>query len=226
METKVSIGGNERTVPEYTAFKAVVAGEIVARASDKFRELVDGRIEYIKAYREAHTVKIPKSVAIARGYVESQGGEIPDVAFDNDEKAIFLPESPTREQEFAHLFPKGFQLARDEFLKLIALTLADDAKLLEADNQGFDTVAEMLRKEGVQLLHQCKLRELVKIARVVVEFTQDQLVESQEDLGELRALLAKVQRGAETPSNGKTDAEGRVTEPEVATVVAAPETAS
>jgi hypothetical protein len=221
METKVSIGGNERTVQEYTAFKAVVAGEIISRAGDKFRQLVEKSVDYDRSYAETHTTKITKSLAIARGWTHSTGGDLPDEAFDNDEQAVHLPSRPTQEQRFAHLFPEGFRLARDEVLKLVALTLADDTALMNADAESYDAVDAHLLAEGKKLLHDARMAEFVKILRTAVEFSKEQLAAVEDDLGELRGLFQTIrQRGEAKQDEAETDE--RQTEPMVGSVVETP----
>lgn len=178
----LTIGEREVRVTRFRAFKAFVAGDIMAQIGDEVEALVEKHATFQRDYRENHQVRLDKKTSHALGY------DIPDSEFgDGDDGFIMLPASPSDEEVFFHLFPAGFKVARDQIIKLIGLVVISNDDLQAAE--GDENVGEVLDARGKELLFEGDIEDILRLVLVTVEAVKDQLSGLDEVLGKLRGLL-------------------------------------
>lgn len=178
---QVAIGDTTHTLRSFTAFKASLAGEIIANASSEVKELMQKSSDFRREYAK-NTITITRGLNIAREY------GWPDEAFDAEGK-LELPDQPGQMEMIGFVFPEAFKLARDEVMKILALALVENRDLELADDE--ERVDALLTERGKQLLRTASMQELIRLAGAVAELVQTELDQVQDDLGKIRAVLER-----------------------------------
>jgi len=188
----VKVAGEDRTIVPPRAFKAIVAGEIISRSFDQVTAIMEAKATFEQQYRENHTTRITRGLSKVRGY------GIPDEDFGED-GYIDLPEPPTREQTWLHVFPLAFKLARTEATQIVGLLLVDDNRLMDAEANG--QVEELCAKEGRETLFKADLGELIELLAETAAVVEAQFAEREDAVGKLRGVFSRMtQPSGSTPS--------------------------
>ena len=172
---KAKIGGNERTIPDFSAAKAMEAGALVSAIIQKGGGLINAMGEYATRQRQATAVRVSRAAM----YLEApdRAAQVPDKAWEASGNVIELPGPvPGFEEQLLAVFPQVFELARDEVFKLLALVLVTDRELQDAETTGgADGVADLLATKGRDLRYEAKMEEVFALAAAAWEHCQEQL---------------------------------------------------
>lgn len=99
-------------------------------------------------------------------------------------------DSPKRNMVIAVMVPRGFELARTQVLRLMALALTTNKQLEEWDDAG-TAINPELDKAGKKLLHEANPQEFIRLAVAVVNLCQEELADP---FGELMEAVTQLQR--------------------------------
>lgn len=185
----VRVGERTYTLAPFRAFKAVHAGEIIARVSEQVSQLMEEDVAYQRRYAEENTSRLTRGVARLRGYENWPDGE----------EFVDLPGMPAVEERVANVFPKAFKLARDEVLQLLALIVIPNSDLRKAEADG--RVDEALREVGEELFYEAEWGELLELLAAASDQIRDTFESHRETLGKLRGLISRTTQ----PSGGTDD---------------------
>jgi hypothetical protein len=218
MSTTVQIDGEERTLADFKAYKAFLALEIIQQAEAAFRALSMEGAKYRSDYAAAHTTVLSRAEArrqfrpqpLLKQEEQEDGtvkifpalaedgvtaivgpdplGHLTDADWEADDNKLPIPSFPSEEEVQAYLIIKGFEVAREPVLRLLALALTANADLQRWDEDDEDTDAK-LDTAAKRLLHQASAGELLKLASSVVQLVKDEI---SGPLAEIREALKRL----------------------------------
>lgn len=228
--TVVTIGGEQRTIAEFSAFKALHAMAVIKQVEEKVRELILGAGAFRDEYAKAHFTRMTRAEAKRnfppqplyeqrandRGEVETllvlidgepklRPGKLDHLTEEDWAAAgheLIAPEYPSDEMVQAMMVTSAFEIARTHVLRLLALALVANRDLRKWEEDGDDLDAK-LDEEAKTLVYDCTAPELLELTVSVIGAVKDQI---SGPFGDARAALQEVFR----PAQGATPA-GEVT---------------
>lgn len=184
--TEVLIGDRREAVAPFTGFKVTRATRLVATIAKAYPSIIEDVATFTRDYEAQNSLRITPDMAkmprFARWKLTQK---------DFAEKGYLeIPQSPSsREQMFVAL-PKAIDAAEAEVGQLLALLIAPNSELLEADDAGGDeAVDEYLRKKGRALMHRAEFPQLIALAVAGVEVFGEQFRSQEEAAGKLRGAI-------------------------------------
>jgi hypothetical protein len=213
---QVTIGGEPRTLGDFSAYKAFKAMETVAQVEEVWRAVLSAAAAYKREYEAENYVELDRSSArrhfapiplwetvhnedgttIERPALNAGGEPIvgPDPLAHLSEgdweasgQKLRLPDSPSEQLVTAHMIPVAFKLGRDQVLRLLAIATVSNADIEKWDADGVEHVDTELDKAAHELLHRCKADELLELAAAALEHFKAQVA------GPFEKLVASVQ---------------------------------
>ena len=116
--------------------------------------------------------------------------------FDASGGSIRLPVEPTTQEQALAVFPIVFDAAEDALVELLALLVAPNSELADADEEG--TVDDYLKKSSRKLLHAASLAQLMEIIVAAIEIVTESL------MGDGESPLGKVVEAMTSQSLNET----------------------
>ena len=186
-ETKsrqVEIGDRSVTVGRFSTFKALHAGDLAADVLNEVPDLTERLSNFGIEYRAKNTVKLSRA-AVELRYDADQVEKISDEAWVSGNGFLELPANPGTLDVAAFILPVAFKAAREKVLELMALVVASNSELREADESG--RITEVLDEKKRWLLH-ADLAEVVDLAVAAADVLGEQF---EGKAGKLRAVGAR-----------------------------------
>lgn len=190
----VKIGETDVNVPRLTGFKAIRAGRILKEIGKKVPTIMEELASFSRKYEEENSVTVTREMARLPRY-SSIGWT--DEDFERNGGKITVPVSPSTAEQTIALFPTVFDAAETSVVELLALMVAENRALEDADDE--DRVEEFLKVEGKKLLHRAEVDQLLELVIVVGEVLGDQFQGKVERLGN----LVRLWQGSTSPQNPK-----------------------
>ena len=174
--TELRVGDREVTLPELNGFKAVRAARLVAevmtcapQVNDRLKEL---RQDYGNDNALVVTPALAKLPRFQRTVLDEDGTErqVPiftDADFEAAGGEIRIPQDPPVSEQIIAVFPVVWGAAESQVVELLALLIAPNSELADADEDG--SVDDYLRKSARRLLHAATLDQLVELAVASIE---------------------------------------------------------
>lgn len=212
---QVTIGGEPRTLGDFSAYKAFKAMETVAQVEEVWRAVLSAAATYKREYERENYVELDRSSArrhfapiplwetvrdgesvIERPAVTPDGkaiigpdplGHLTEGDWEASGQKLRLPDSPSEQLVTAHMIPVAFKLGRDQVLRLLAIATVSNADIEKWDADGVEHVDVELDKAAHELLHRCKADELLELAAAALEHFKAQVA------GPFEKLVASVQ---------------------------------
>lgn len=91
-----------------------------------------------------------------------------------------VPDTPPKELEMAAMLPKGFQLARKQVLRILALVITSNRDLEQWDTAAEDIDAK-LDAAAAKLLHDARLDELIRLGIAAMNVCREQVADPFEE---------------------------------------------
>lgn len=203
------INGLERPINDFTAAKAMEAGELISAIVQRGTGVFE-RIEAYSAERvESGSIKLTRAALFFR-YPEL-AKRIPNEAWEASGNVFELPGPPPAfEEAVLAVFPDIVKLAREEVFQLLALVLVDDQELEDADKAGRDGIAALLAEKGRELRHRARMEEVVALASAAWEHAQQQL-SADPTAQALVARLVSLRNQSREPSSAPASSTGSPT---------------
>jgi hypothetical protein len=183
MATKeVQVGDRTVPMPELNGFKAVRAMRLLAEISkcvpDVMATLGKLREDYATQNALIVTPALAKLPRFQRVIVDEDGNEqeVPlftEADFEAAGGEIRIPQDPTTMDQIIAVFPIVFDAAQDRVVELLALIIAPNSELADADEEG--TVDAYLATHGRKLLHAATFDQLVVLIGEAVNIVVDAL---------------------------------------------------
>src|SRR5262245_44151242 len=139
---QVTLGDKTYTLEGFRAFKALRAGDILARITHDVPGILEKMAEYSARAEEWNTVTVGRASAQAQ-YPHLVVG-MTDADWEAENNTVTLVKPPEFEEQIVAVFPEIFKTARDHVLELLALIIAPNSELRRADDQGEQAVMEVL----------------------------------------------------------------------------------
>ncbi len=194
--TKVTIGGNERVIPPFSAFKAFTAGRIVAAITEHGEGVLAMMSQYAREHEKRNQVVLSRATA----HFESpeRASRVSEEAWHASGNTLTLPgEPPSLEEQLAAVFPRLLDVAEGHVLRLLALVLADDRDLEQRYRDGGrEAVDEFLTEQGTDLLFRADAEDLFTLAQAAWDVCREQLAQSEPARRAVGKLLNLVDRSA------------------------------
>jgi hypothetical protein len=181
---KVKVGDEEYTITRFRGLKAILAGALFARVMKKMPTLQEDVLDFRKRFMKENALRITPGMAKLPRFMVM--GLTPEDFIGAPDGVLEIPEEPTGQLIFMHIFPEAFELAQAEVTHFIALMVIPNKALEEADDA--DQVSEELDKIGKKLIRQGTIDEILEIVNVGMEVFQDQIVSKRDRLGKLQDL--------------------------------------
>lgn len=187
----VTIGTEQKPIPDFRGFKALRAGKIVARVTDTVQELYAKADDYEAEYKKTHRMRLTREEANLRGW-DHVDFHLPEGQAPSPEDFIEIPERPTDEQKFLEVFSTAFELIEKEVVQLLALVLAPNDELERAwEDEANGGVDGYLARSGQRLLFDGNIGQLVDVAVAARKALDKEFEGKSEDLAGLRNLLSQ-----------------------------------
>lgn len=187
----VTIGTEQKPIPDFRGFKALRAGKIVARVTDTVQELYAKADDYEAEYKKTHRMRLTREEANLRGW-DHVDFHLPEGQAPSPEDFIEIPERPTDEQKFLEVFSTAFELIEKEVVQLLALVLAPNDELERAwEDEANGAVDGYLKRSGQRLLFDGNIGQLVDVAVAARKALDREFEGKSEDLAGLRNLLSQ-----------------------------------
>lgn len=190
----VKIGDRDVTIPRFSAFKIVYAGEIVAAIARKYPAIMLDLAKFTREYEKENSVRITRAMAKTPRFQDYGFGS---KDFEPD-GFVELPQSPTIYEQVFAVFPQIMEAARADVVTLVALILAPNSELADEDENG--TVDDYLKGKSRRLLHEAEADQLVDVVVATSELLREQFAHKMGDAGNALALLT----GTAPSDNAKT----------------------
>jgi hypothetical protein len=200
---KVTIAGEERTLAEFSTYKAEVAFDELTKVEALWQEIVTAMAEFKRRWEAEHYVELERSEArrefrpkvLYRSRLSDDGTVIEEPMLGPDGEPLLGPDplghlseedwaasghhlrvsdSPSRDMQWASIVPLAFQKGRKQVVRVIALTLISNTELEEWDEADRDLDAE-LDAAARKLSHRSQPEELLLAATAIVGLLQEQL---------------------------------------------------
>lgn len=213
---QVTIGGEPRTLGDFSAYKAFKAMETVAAVEEVWRAVLSASADYKRAYEAENYVELDRTAArrhfrpmplwetihnedgttVERPATLEDGtpivspdplGHLSEADWEATDQKLRLPDSPSEQLMTAHMIPVAFKLGRDQVLRLLAIATVSNADIERWDADGPEAVDQELDKAAHDLLHRCKADELLQLAAATLEHFKAQVA------GPFEALVEAVQ---------------------------------
>lgn len=215
----VKIGGEDRTLQEFSGFKAFKAMRLLKEILAAGPQIETAVAEHRRKYNVEQAIELDRASALFR-----YGAELAHLT-DADWKAagdkIRIPQDPSPLESGMAAFPVALDVAERQTLLLLALVLAANRELEEWDDAG--TVDTELEGRAKRLPHQALAHELLAIAGETVELLDDQFsdtvaaLEESDSWGKLARLVVGSTPTPTTPADEPEEepaAAGSPTSPE------------
>ena len=184
MTREVKVGDRTVTLPALNGFKAVRAARLVAEVA-RCAPSVNERLAALRSdFADSNALVVTPAIAklprFQRVVVDDEGNEheqpmFTDADFSAAGGEIRIPQDPALTDQIVAVFPLVFEAAEKQVVELLALLLAPNSELADADENG--TVDEYLTKHGKQLLHAASLAQLIDIVTAAIETVTEALTE-------------------------------------------------
>lgn len=224
----VAVGGEQITIPTFSAFKAAHSMEILADVEEAVREILDRKGDYEREYATRHATEIPRAEARRQfsprplmRRVENEDGTVevgpivengvalmgPDPLAhltDQDWEAsgnvLRVPELPDEQTVMLAMIPIAFKAARTAVFQLLALVLASNAECEQWDTE--DSLDASLSAAAKTLMHKASAEELAALVVAAVEQAGDQIADPFKEAGmAIRSMLSPPQQeGSDQPA--------------------------
>ena len=195
----VRVGDRDITVAKLSTFKALRASEMLADLLEVVPGLIDEANSYAKETQEKNTIRVTRAMVRNPAFRDAYG--VVEEDFPDGEDVLELPgAAPPTQEVIAAVAPKLMRTVPHQLVALVALVLAPNSELEEADET--DGVDEYLRLASRKLRHQADADQLVDAATAVIEVVRGQFSGTGVDLGKLAGALG-VQTGP-SPEEEKT----------------------
>lgn len=177
---EVSIGDRSVQLPELNGYKAVRASRLVADVSRCFPDVLERLAELRKEYATTNALVLTPALAklprYQRTIIDENGVEhdeaiFTDADFEIAGGEIRIPQDPSAVDQIIAVFPLIFDAAEKQVIELMALLVAPNSELADADENG--TVDEYLAKNGRKLLHTASLEQLLALMIAAVEIVTE-----------------------------------------------------
>lgn len=206
---QVTIGGEPRTLGDFSAYKAFKAMEVIADVEAVWREVLTEAARFKRSYEAEHFVEMDRATArrefrprplwetlndgenvIERPVLQDGQpvigpdplGHLTEADWEASGQKLRLPDSPSEQLQTAAMIPTAFRLGRDQCLKLMAIATVSNADIERWDDVSAENVDDELDKAAHELLHRCKADELLKLAAAAFELFKEQVSGPFEDL--------------------------------------------
>lgn len=200
--TEVQIGDRTEAIAPFTGFKVTRATRLVGTIAKAYPSIIEDVAQFTRQYESSNAVRVTPDMAKMPRFKRWNLS-----AKDFGEKGYLeIPQSPSsREQMFVAL-PKAIEAAESEVGQLLALLIAPNSELLEADDEGGDEAVDAyLKKKGRALMHRAEFPQLIALAVAGVEVFGEQFRSQEEAAGKLRGAIVGAPQ--QTSSSG-SDASG------------------
>ena len=161
---KVTLGGEEIAVAQFSAFKALLFGELLGDAEPAFRKLTDETQQLRSEWMQRRKITMTRTEArrqfrpqpLVRSVEQPDGTYVHEPATLEDgtpivgpdplahlteadwaacDHKLVIPEAPSDNELFAAMVPKAFKIARTEVMRMLALALVTNRTLEDLDEQ-------------------------------------------------------------------------------------------
>lgn len=206
--TEVRVGDRSVALPELNGFKAVRAMRLMSEVARVVPEVSGVLARLREDYAEQNALVITPALArlprFQREVLDEDGTVRDEPMFsDADFEAaggeIRVPQDPPVMEQIVAVFPVVFDAAEGKVVELLALLLAPNSELADADEEG--TVDEYLKSHGKKLLHSASFDQLIAIIVAAVETVTNAL--SSDGGGALEKVIGAI-TGVEETTEGKT----------------------
>lgn len=211
--TELRVGDREVSLPELNGFKAVRAARLIAEVmtcapevNDRLRAL---REEYADANALVVTPALAKLPRFQRTVLDEDGEERREAIFTAEDfeaagGEIRIPQDPPLPEQIIAVFPVVWGAAETQVIELLALLIAPNSELADADEDG--KVDEYLSKSARRLLHSATLDQLVELAvasveQVVSALTKDGGSALERAMGAVSGTAPRTQAPSQTTSS-------------------------
>lgn len=189
---KVTIGGQERSIYDFSGRKALTAMRIVRSISEAWPRIVQGQAEFRRRYQEENHVLLERSQAIYQ-LDPDRLEKLTDADWEKSGNKIRLDMSPTNEEVWASVFPMIFDEAEEQAMQLVGLCLVTNEEVRDAARNGKQAVIELLDKKAETVLDDASATEIVEVLVVAAELIHDEFQEKLASMGDrvgkLRGLV-------------------------------------
>lgn len=236
MAESVVIGGETVSLPDFNAYKALLAMDIIGEVESSFREVVSDAAAYRHDWEEKHYIEVRRADARRRfrpeplmRLVQDENtiSEVPvldetgapvigpdplahltEADWQASGHVLRLPESPGDDHVMAALLPKATRLAKTQVMRLLALATTTNRDLEQWD--GEKDIDGELDRIGKKLMHDATPGELIRLAIAVMRIARDEL---RDPFDEAVAAWASLRTPTTEPSPEDPD-DAMVPEPE------------
>ena len=216
--TELKVGDRQVSLPELNGFKAVRAARLVSEVM-KCAPQVNERLSQLRAeYADVNALVVTPALAklprFQRTVLDEDGTErqVPIFTAEDFEAAggeIRIPQDPPLPEQIIAVFPVVWGAAEQQVVELLALLIAPNSELADADDNG--TVDEYLAASARKLLHAATLDQLVELAVASIEQVVAALTKDGGNAVE-RALGAVTGTAPSTPSQTTSSTQASSTE--------------
>lgn len=179
---EVQVGDRTVPLPELNGFKAVRAMRLLAEISKCVPDVMDTLAKLRTDYAEQNALVVTPALAklprFQRITIDADGNEHEEPLFTNEDfeaagGEIRIPQDPSFTDQLIAVFPIVFDAAQDRVVELLALLIAPNSELADADEEG--TVDAYLATQGRKLLHTATFDQLVVLVGEAVSIVMDAL---------------------------------------------------